>query len=101
MMEKIAVALGRTLATAPVVVDGPVPRAKVYVVLGGLALRKWLPGVNAAPGQWVSTQLSPNVLVTYSPAYILRFSTVTPAVQKIKKEMWMSLKSVLQRVRGS
>lgn len=101
MMEKIAAALGRTLETAPVVCEGPAPQAKAYIVLGGLALKKWLPGVNASPGQWVSTQLSPNVLVTYSPAYILRFSTVTPAVQKIKKEMWASLKSVLQRVRGS
>ena len=64
MMGKIVAALGKTPETAPVVVAPPMPRAKAYVVLGGLALRKWFPGVNAAPGQWVPTALSPNVLVT-------------------------------------
>ena len=101
MMEKIVKALGKTPETAPVVVGGPLPRAKAYVVLGGLALRKWFPGVGAAPGQWVSTELSPNVLVTYSPAYILRFGAGTPAVQQIKKDMWVSLKSVLRRIQTS
>lgn len=100
MMDKIVAALGKTSETAPVVSSAPLPCAKAYVVLGGLALRKWLPGVNAAPGQWVSSELSPNILVTYSPAYILRFKTVTPTVQKIKKEMWTSIKSVLRRIQG-
>jgi len=98
MMAKIVAALGKTHETAPVVVEGALPRAKAYVVLGGLALRKWFPGVSAAPGQWVSTPLSPNVLVTYSPAYILRFGAVTPTVQQIKKDMWSSIKSVLRRL---
>ena len=97
MMGKIVAALGKTPETAPVVVAPPMPRAKAYVVLGGLALRKWFPGVNAAPGQWVPTALSPNVLVTYSPAYILRFGTVTPKVMQLKKDMWLSIKSVLRR----
>ena len=98
MMAKIIAALGKTHETAPVVTEGAVPRAKAYVVLGGLALKKWFPGVSAAPGQWVSTPLSSNVLVTYSPAYIQRFGTVTPAVQRIKKDMWSSIKSVLRRI---
>lgn len=100
MMAKIVAALGKTHETAPVVTEGAVPRAKAYVVLGGLALKKWFPGVSAAPGQWVATPLSPNVLVTYSPAYIQRFGTVTPAVQQIKKDMWTSIKSVLRRIQG-
>ena len=100
MMGKIVAALGKTPETAPVVVAPPMPRAKAYVVLGGLALRKWFPGVNAAPGQWVSTALSPNVLVTYSPAYILRFGTVTPKVMQLKKDMWLSIKSVLRRTQA-
>jgi hypothetical protein len=37
--------------------------------------------------------------VTYSPQYILRFATVTPAVEKIKKEMWLSIKAMAQRAR--
>ena len=101
MMSKIVAALGKTNATAPVAYEGVLPKAKAYVVLGKLALKKWFPGVNAAPGAWVATSASPNVLVTYSPGYILRFAQVTPALQKIKKDMWNSIKSVLQRIRSS
>jgi hypothetical protein len=46
---------------------------------------------------WVKTRSGCDVLVTYSPEYILRFGTVTPAVEKIKKDMWVSLKAVAQR----
>ena len=99
MMAKIAAALGKTLSTAPVAFEGERPPAKAYIVLGALALKKWFPGMNAAPGQWMSAPDAPNIVVTYSPSYILRFTRVTPAVQKIKKEMWVTIKSVLQRVR--
>ena len=71
--------------------------ARIYVVLGSLALRKWFPEIKAAPGMWVKTRSGCDVLVTYSPEYILRFGTVTPAVEKIKKDMWVSLKAVAQR----
>ena len=50
------------------------------------------------PGQWQKTPDGRDVLITYSPAYILRFGTVTPAVQKIKQDMWLSLKAVRQRL---
>lgn len=98
MMAKIIPAMGKTPETAPIVFAGEMPRAKSYVVLGGNALKKWFPGTSGAPGQWVAAVQAKNVLVTYSPEYILRFGTVTPAVQKLKKEMWQSLKSVMQRV---
>lgn len=96
MMAKITAALKKTAETAPVVTAGPLPQAGIYVVLGALALRKWFPGVKAAPGMWVAEGGS-DILVTYSPEFILRFGTVTPAVEKIKKEMWTSLKAVAQR----
>lgn len=98
MMAKIVAALGKTMSTAPVVVDGERPPAKAYIVLGSQALKKWFPGTKAAPGQWIAASDAPNVLVTYSPSYILRFTQVTPAVQKIKKDMWAAIKSVLNRV---
>ena len=98
MMAKIVTALGKTMATAPVVFEGERPPAKAYVVLGALALKKWFPDLKAAPGQRTSTPDAPNIIVTYSPSYILRFTQVTPAVQKIKKDMWLSIKSVLQRI---
>ena len=98
MMAKIVAALGKAPEAAPVVYEAPIPRAKVYVVLGRLALKKWFPAVKAAPGQWVATELSQNVLVPYSPTYILRFAAAAPAVQQIKKSMWTSLKAVLQRI---
>jgi len=98
MMAKIVTAMGKTPETAPIVFTGEMPKAKAYVVLGGNALKKWFPGTAGAPGQWAQTTVAPNVLVTYSPEYILRFGTVTPAVQKLKRDMWTSLKSVLQRI---
>jgi len=98
MMAKIIPAMGKTPDTAPIVFTGEMPAAKVYVVLGGNALKKWFPGTPGAPGQWAQTTKAKNVLVTYSPEYILRFGTVTPSVQKLKREMWQSLKSVLQRI---
>lgn len=101
MMAKIAIALGKSPEEAPVLHEEPLPKAKAYIVLGRLALDKWFPSVSGAPGDWVATPVSPNVLITYSPGYILRFSTVTDAVKKIKRDMWTSIKSVLNRVRMS
>ena len=96
MMAKILTALGK--ADAPIVVAPPAPQAKVTVVLGGLALKKYFPGMKGEPGQWQKTPDGREVLITYSPEYILRFGTVTPAVQKIKQDMWLSLKAVKQRL---
>ena len=95
MMAKILNAMGK--ADAPIVVVPPAPQAKVTVVLGGLALKKYFPGMRGEPGQWQMAPEGRDVLITYSPEYILRFGTVTPAVQKMKKDMWTSLKAVVQR----
>ena len=81
MMAKILNAFGKP--DAPIVIEPPVPQAKVTVVLGGLALKKYFPGMKGEPGQWQKTPEGRDVLITYSPAYILRFGTVTPAVEKI------------------
>ena len=99
MMAKILTALGKP--DAPIVVTPPAPQAKVTVVLGGLALKKYFPGMKGEPGQWQKTSDGRDVLITYSPEYILRFGTVTPAVQKIKEDMWRSLKAVRQRLSTS
>ena len=99
MMAKILNALGKP--DAPIVVAPPVPQAKVPVVLGGLALKKYFPGMKGEPGQWQKTPDGRDMLITYSPAYILRFGTVTPAVEKIKQDMWRSLKAVRQRLSTS
>ena len=96
MMAKILNALGKP--DAPIVIAPPVPQAKVTVVLGGLALKKYFPGMKGEPGQWQKTPEGRDVLITYSPAYILRFGAVTPAVEKIKRDMWTSLKAVKQRL---
>jgi len=97
MMAKIMTALGVSVDTAPIIIEPPVPKAKIYVVLGGLALKKFLPGKTGGPGEWIKTPAGRDAVVTYSPEYILRFKTVTPAVQKIKEDMWRSLKAAKQR----
>ena len=98
MMAKIVSAMGRTGETAPVLVTPPRPPAKVYVALGARALELWFPGLKGAPGNWLTADDGAEVLVTYSPEFILRFRTVTPEVQQIKKAMWVAIKSVLKKV---
>ncbi len=98
MIAKITSAMLHTPDTAPVVADPPRPKAQIYVVLGDRALKKWFPGLRAGPGMWISGNEGEEALVTYSPNYFLRFAEVTPAVQKIKGEMWKSLKGVMQRL---
>ena len=100
MMAKIIGAMKRTAENSPIVVEPPMPRAKVLVVLGARALKKYFPEQKAEPGQWFRTPGGRDVLVTYSPEYILRFDTVTPAVQKLKQDMWRSLKAVVQRLKS-
>lgn len=99
MLGKIITAMGATSESAPVITDLPMPSAKIYVVLGGNALKKFYPGKRGAAGQWIVDESGRDVLVTYSPEYILRFGTVTPAVAQIKKDMWLSLKTVVQRIK--
>ena len=100
MMAKIVNAMGRTADTAPVVVAPPLPPARAYVVLGSMALKRYFPGVRGSPGMWVKSADGKDLLVTYSPAFILRFPAVTDAVKKMKREMWTSLKGVMQRFKG-
>ena len=100
MMAKIVAALGKTAASAPIVWEGALPKAKVIVVLGGNALKKWFPGAAGAPGQWIDTPGVKNVLVTYSPVFILRFRVVTPEVKRLKRAMWESLKSIAARLKN-
>ena len=97
MMAKIVAALGRTAESAPVVCATPFPKARLCVVLGGLALKKFFPGVRGEPGAWVKSPGGRDMLVTYSPEYILRFGAVTPGVRKLKSAMWRDLKAVRQR----
>ena len=99
MMAKIITALGRTPENSPIVIAPPVPKAKIVVILGGRAMKKYYPDMKGEPGQWIKLPTGEDVLVTYSPEYILRFGTVTPAVQKLKQDMWRSLKAVAQRLR--
>ena len=101
MMAKIVTAMKKTPETAPIIFAGECPDAKVYVILGSGALRRWLPGARGAPGEWVKDQQGKNYLVTYSPEFIIRMGPVTQAVKEIKMKMWTSLKGVMQRVVSS
>lgn len=98
MMGKIITAMKQTPETAPIIFAGDRPDAKVCVVLGSAALKKWFPTLRGAPGQWLRGPGGEDVLITYSPEYILRMGPVTPAVREIKVKMWTSLKGVMQRV---
>ena len=98
MMAKIVTAMHETPESAPIVFTGERPPAKIYVVLGSKAMKKWYPGMHGSPGQWLRGREGEDVLVTYSPEHILRFGAVTPAVKKIKSDMWTSLKGVMQRI---
>ena len=84
MMAKIVTAMHKTPESAPIVFNGERP--------------PWYPGMHGSPGQWLRGREGEDVLVTYSPEHILRFGTVTPALMKLKREMWTSLKGVMQRI---
>ena len=99
IIAKITTALGKTAETAPAVFAPPEPDAKVYVILGFAALRKWAPGAKAEPGQWVALPGSRRpALVTYSPEWFLRFGTTMPNLKAKKKEMWDALKALQRRI---
>ena len=99
MMAKIVVAMGKTAETAPIVVVPPLPKAKIVVALGPRALRMFFPGLRGSPGDWLKSSDGRDVLVSTSPEDIVRYATVTPALQKIKVEMWRNLKVVMQRAK--
>ncbi len=97
VMAKILAAMRKTVETAPIVIERPIPKAQVYVVLGTAALKKFLPGKAASPGQWLKSDRGADVLVTYTPEDFVRFNAASPAVQAQKKAMWASLKDVMKR----
>ena len=99
MIGKIIAALKYERSKAPVLFEGNLPRAKIYIILGELALRKWIKNKAGAPGQWIDWQ-GRHAFVTYSPTNILRFKVVTPAVHKLKKEMWHSLQAIVSRLQS-
>ena len=99
MISKIVTAMGETAQTAPVVVEGELPHSPIAVILGSRALKKFFPGLRGSPGQWLKAADGRDVLVTRSPDEMLRFGDATPAVKKMKWEMWQSLKTVVQRAR--
>ena len=94
MMSKIIVALGQTSESAPIAVAPPLPKARFYVFLGNRALQKYLPGVRAEENHWFKTPKGLDALFVKSPEDIVRFSTVTPALQKMKQDMWRALKTI-------
>ena len=76
---------------------GPLPSAKVCVVLGSNALVQIMPGWACQPGSWTKTPSGADALVTYSPEFILRFSDGSKEQKECKRKMWDSLKSALSR----
>lgn len=98
MMAKIVPAMGKTAETAPVVVAPPIPRARFFVFLGRAALAKYMPGLRGEENRWLKSPKGKDVLLVKSPEEIVRFTTVTPALKRMKQEMWLALKTVTQRV---
>ena len=99
MMGKIVAGLRGDSSTMPIVHSGEIPQARAYVVLGARALAKWFPRISGAPGDRKIDERGRKILITYSPAYILRFPVVTPAVKKVKLSMWESIKSICSEAR--
>ena len=94
MMAKIVKAMGSDEKASPVVTSGPLPSAKVCIVLGARALKKWFPGLSGSPGRWMRSPNAGEILVTYSPEHVLLFSKDSPEQRAVKREMWNNLKTV-------
>jgi hypothetical protein len=97
MMAKIIIAMKCEAGESPIVIHPPAPPAKVYVVLGSLALKMFFPEASGTPGQWISLPNGSEALITYSPEYILRFQDGAPAQVDAKRKMWAFLKGVMSR----
>ena len=98
MMAKIVTAMGKSADEAPIVFDGELPPAKIYVVLGSGALGRWFPGERGSAGSWIRRDDGSEILVSRSPEYVLRISAENPELKKIKARMWSDLKDVLRRL---
>ena len=85
--------LGLSPEEAPLVFDGPMPTAQVYIVLGARALNKWLPGKAAAPGMWLRTDSGKPVIVTATPDKFLRFDPSLPSVGQMKRDLWNAFRA--------
>ena len=105
MMAKIIPAMGKTSETAPIVIVPPtpdvraMPDARFFVFLGRAALARCMPGTRGEENRWLKSPGGRDVLLVKSPEEIVRFTTVTPALKRMKQEMWLALKTVMQRVR--
>ena len=92
MMERIYAAMKLDVSRVRLVTEAPLPPADKVVVLGGLALKKFLPGVQCQPGSWVKAPWGGgHALVTYSPEYILRFSEGSREQLAAKRSLWAAL----------
>lgn len=105
MMAKIIPAMGKTSETAPIVIVPPtpdvraMPNARFFVFLGRAALARCMSGTRGEENRWLKSPGGRDVLLVKSPEEIVRFTTVTPALKRMKQEMWLALKTVMQRVR--
>jgi len=99
MMAKIIPAMGYTAETAPIIVAPPIPKARFYIILGRTALQKYMPNVRGEENHWFTSPKGKEILLVKSPEEIVRFQTVSPALDKIKRAMWFALKTVLQKVK--
>ncbi len=98
MMGKIIVALGSDLDRSPIAIEKPLPKARLYIFLGQTTLRKFLPRVAVEENSWFRTPKGVEALLVKSPEEIVRFSTVSPALRKIKEDMWRALKTIRQHL---
>jgi len=98
ILVKSRAALGRSEEKTPLVYELPLPVTKVYVVLGGLALKKFFPSLIAGPGEVKQGPKGERVAVTYSPVFFRRFSGAD--LNAKKREFWSTLKSAAQRARA-
>jgi len=98
MMANVITALKLSPEQALIVVEPPMPDAAIYVFLGAQALRRYLPDRRLGENCWGKTPLGKDMVLVKSPEEILRFETITPAVTKLKQDMWRSLKAVRQRL---
>ena len=73
-------------------------KARVCVLLGAEALRKYLPTARPLRGAWVSVQGMPAIM-TFSPDYIFsHFQEGSPNMNKAKTEMWNDIKLAVARL---
>ena len=80
----------------PLIVDQPVPKARLYIVLGSATLKKFFPGRKASPGDTISLEGGARALISWTPEYFALYGSKSETMQQHKVKMWHGIAAAVR-----